>query len=116
MHINEETYQQVVDQLSYGIDNAKNILVNLATFEPELFLDIMINNGKPTRYCVFKEDTDLVRHVLNLAKAEFIRNGHGSGYNTNKIELIRAHRTLTRASLNESKDWVESIPEYRKYF
>lgn len=113
MKINEETYQQVVDQLSYGLDHAKTILVNLAKFDPELFLDIMINDGRPVHYTVADKEADLIHYVLKLAEA----NSRNSNWNRmGKVELIKAHRALTGSGLKESKDWVESVEELRHYF
>lgn len=111
MYINEETYQNVIDQLSLGLDDAKRILVSLAKFEPMLFLDIVTTLGRPVQYTVNK-DADLRHYVLNLA----IVNANRYCGKVNKMELIKAYRALTGAHIKESKDWVESVPEYQTYF
>lgn len=117
MNISEETYQQVVDQLALGLDDAKMILTSLAKFEPMLFLDIVTTLGRPVQYTVTaNKDTDLIRYVLNLADFNSRRSSNWMDGRINKLELIKAHRTLTGIGLKESKDWVESIEEFQRYF
>ena len=116
MNISEETYQNVVDQLALGLDDAKTILTSLAKFEPTLFLDIVTTLGRPVHYTVVDKDADLIRYVLNLAGINAQRSPNWNSGQINKVELIKAHRTLTSAGLKESKDWVESIGEFHRYF
>lgn len=116
MNISEETYQNVVDQLALGLDDAKMILTSLAKFEPMLFLDIVTTLGRPVHYTAVDKEADLIRYVLNLADINAQRNSNWNSGRINKVELIKAHRTLTGIGLKESKDWVESIKEFHRYF
>lgn len=117
MNISEQTYQNVVDQLALGLDDAKAILICLAKSEPTLFLDIVTTFGRPVHYTVTaNKDTDLIRYVLNLADVNSRRSSNWNSGRINKVELIKAHRTLTGIGLKESKDWVESIKEFHRYF
>lgn len=117
MNISEKTYQQVVDQLALGLDDAKMILTSLAKFEPMLFLDIVTTLGRPVQYqAATSKEADLIRYVTNLADINARRSPGWNLGQINKVELIKAHRTLTGAGLKESKDWVESIKEFHRYF
>lgn len=95
-----KTMQNVLHDVS--VDDCLNIIWELAASHPETFMEV-VNKVAPNAVPV-----SLVEQVRRLA-ATF---GHAGS--SNKIDHIKAYRTLTHAGLHESKEWVETtFPEFR---
>lgn len=101
----------VVDSLRDVFDNGKDrgIVWWLASHDPLLFIDAAAAQGS---FSAMNASTEVLKlRVIETSKANYDFNNNYMG----KINLIKAHRSLTHAGLKESKDWVEAnfnFPEY----